>query len=134
MRSELFALLLRDTAELIRPLPVTMVFAHQKSSEIDPATHPHLNTILVLSDLTRLFETSPSLKTSSMTRPDHVTHKLAFYAAHILSTPSPVLRALAKELLQSALVYQRTSAQDGIQATTITSVRKEDNVTGIEEL
>jgi len=109
MNSTLFSLLLRDTVTLIRPLPVTMVSLHvTQSMEIDPTSHPHLNLILVLSDLSRLFELSPSRK-APHTKPNHVKHKLVFYAAHILSTPSPILWALAEEISQKTLAYEETS-------------------------
>lgn len=103
MNSTLFSLLLHDTSRLIRPLPVTMATSHTTPpKEIDPTSHPHLNLILVLSDLSRLFELCLSRKVSR----NHVTHKLMFYAAHVLSTPSPVLSALVEEIMQMTHIYE----------------------------
>jgi hypothetical protein len=63
-------------------------------------SYPQRLTLLALSDLTRLFE---SYRTGSNveTRPssNHVTHKLTFYAAHLLSGPHHRLVALAEECL-----------------------------------
>lgn len=99
MNSELFALLLRDAAHLIRPLPVTTISTEDtENPEIKLTSHPHLNAILVLSDLRKLFEASA--------RPHAVAHKLQFYAAHIVSIPSQILRSLAEEILARASGYQ----------------------------
>jgi hypothetical protein len=130
MNSKLFSLLLHDTVRLIRPLPVTTVPSHaMQSIGIDPTSHPHLNLILVLSDLSKVFELSPARKASHAI-PNHVTHKLMFYAAHILSTPSPVLCALVEEILQKTLAYEETS--DYIAA--IPAVKKEGRTVIIEEI
>ncbi|KAG6869226.1 hypothetical protein C0993_009090 [Termitomyces sp. T159_Od127] len=99
--SELFAVLLKDIAHLICPLPVTGVALGTQSEEYyDAASHPHLNTVLALSDLAKLFE-HPMNGTKS-----HVTHKLLFYAARIISTPSWILRTLAEDLAKRSAVYQ----------------------------
>lgn len=112
MNSELFAFLLRDTAYLIRPLPVTTLSIDQlHSPDIDIASHPHLNSVLVLSDLTKLFTASQSDKKIT-SKPNHITHKLLFYAAHILSTPSPILRRLVEELLEWSSTHQQTVSGD----------------------
>jgi hypothetical protein len=108
MNSKLFSLLLRDTIRLIRPLPVTTFPPPAAQIDIDPTSHPHVNPILVLSDLSRVFEVSLSHR-KDRTEQNHVTHKLMFYAAHILSTPSTYLYALVEEILQTALVYGETS-------------------------
>jgi hypothetical protein len=110
VNSKSFALLLHDAVMLIRPLPVTMIGSVvTRPTEIDPTSHPHLNAILVLSDVSKLFQLAPSHKATSNARTNHVTHKLMFYAAHILSTPSSVLLALAEELTQKALSYEESS-------------------------
>ena len=108
MNSKLFSLLLSDAARLIRPLPVTTVpseTAH--STEINPTSHAQLNVILVLSDLSKLFEYYPPSKVLR-TEPNLVMHKLMYYAAHILSTPPSVFCALVEDIL----VWQKTSAYE----------------------
>lgn len=102
MNSKLFSLLLRDTMVLIRPLPITTILPHDtQSTGLDTASHPHLNLILVLSDLSRVFD-SVSCK-SSHTVSNHIIHKLMFYVAHVLSTPSLIFCALVEEILQKNL-------------------------------
>jgi len=103
IHNELFSLLLRDASTLIQPLAVTAVH----TNPIDPATHPHVNLVLMLSDLARLFE-----REGNNQKPSHVVHKLLFYAAHVLSTPSPVLRALALQLRETASAYSTESSED----------------------
>ncbi|KAF8661330.1 hypothetical protein AX16_001426 [Volvariella volvacea WC 439] len=82
---ELFSILLGDVAELLQPLPVVAV-GDGVPDEADIASHPHAKTLYVVSDLVGLFEGRKS-----------VCHKLVFYAAHIMSTPSLVLRSVSEE-------------------------------------
>lgn len=104
MSSELFAVLLKDIAHLIRPIPVITIALRTPSEEYyDAASHPHLNTVLALSDLAKLYE-----RPVNGTKKSHVTHKLLFYAAHIISTPSWILRALAQDLAKLSAAYQAT--------------------------
>ncbi|KAG6813874.1 hypothetical protein H0H92_006281 [Tricholoma furcatifolium] len=108
VNSGLFAVLLKDAARLLRPLPVTSVPASPPSRDyFDPTNHPHSNAVLALSDLTKLFEgTSKGVKKS------HVTQKLLFYAAHILSTPSEILGVITEELVDRSMAYQVTTDTD----------------------
>jgi hypothetical protein len=128
MNSKLFSLLLHDTVRLIRPLPVTTPSLATQTTEINPISHPHLNLILTLSDLRRVFEVSLSQRKSHVEQ-NHVTHKLMFYAAHILSTPSPVLCALVEEILQRTLAYEETS-----NVPVSPPVKRESRVAIIEEI
>jgi hypothetical protein len=106
MTSDLFSLLLRDTAHLLEPLRVTQVEFVPKTSEeaIVPDSHPHIKPILVLSDLKGLF---------LATKSNHINHKLFFYAAHIASTPSAILQVLVEEMRARAEIY-RAEADDKI--------------------
>jgi len=87
-----FPVLMRDTSTLLRPVAVVPLI----HNEVDES-HPNRNPILyVLSDLHQLFQPrsqAPSSKHSP------VAQKLVFYAAHVLSTPSLVLRSLADDLV-----------------------------------
>jgi hypothetical protein len=116
MTSELFALLLRDVSQLIKPLPVTTLLPQPSPTEIDPSSHPHVNLIMVFSDLTTLFEASASQRANSQTNLNHVAMKLLFYASQTLSTPSPVFRALAQEVLERSLTYQMVVADMAVEA------------------
>ncbi|EPQ56637.1 hypothetical protein GLOTRDRAFT_28595, partial [Gloeophyllum trabeum ATCC 11539] len=106
MRPKLFALLLRDTARLMRPSRVIEVQPPEAGNDtVLLGTHPNANVFRVFSDLALLFEnknvTSPAAprhaNTKPKPKPNHVTHKLTFYSAHVLSTPSFILDALANE-------------------------------------
>ncbi|KAG6821468.1 hypothetical protein H0H93_010192 [Arthromyces matolae] len=107
--SELFAILLQDAAHLIRPLNVTLIpSAPSQSKEYyDTTSHPHLNIVAALSDLTVLYERSITGKPKT-----GVAHKLLFYAAHILSTPPHILRTLSKELAERSLFFQARASDD----------------------
>ena len=93
-----------DAARLIRPLPVVeLPNPLIRNADVELTSHPHINSILVLSDINRLFEATPRDKKRAM---NHVAPKLLFYAAHILSTPSPILQAVAQELVKGASTYK----------------------------
>jgi hypothetical protein len=63
-------------------------------------SHPQRLALLAISDLIRLFETYQAGSNAEI-RPsnNHITHKLTFYAAHLLSTPSHRFATLAEESL-----------------------------------
>jgi len=104
MNPELFGFLLGDAARLIRPLPVTELPNQPiRNSDVPLTSHPHINPILVLSDMTKLFEATSRDQKRAM---NHVSPKLLFYAAHILSTPSSILQAVAQELVKRASTYK----------------------------
>lgn len=112
MTSDLFSLLLRDSSRLVKPLLVTQVACvaadAMLSEKTISATHPHSMPILVLSDLFSIFANGQD--DTSQDKPkgpkhNHVCHKLIFYAAHILSTPSVILNGLADEMTMRAKEY-----------------------------
>ncbi len=47
------------------------------------------------------------------TKPNHIVHKLTFYAAHILGTPGPMLRVLADEATMRAKTLENEARQAG---------------------
>ncbi|KAG5353567.1 hypothetical protein C0989_005540 [Termitomyces sp. Mn162] len=130
--SDLFAILLKDTTHMVCPLPVTAVALRSESEEyFDVASHPHLNLVLALSDLTKLFQCP-----TTGAKKSHVTYKLLFYAAHILSTPSDTLRVLAEELAERSAAYQtdRLELESEFQGGTGKYKRQEGRVPVIEEV
>ncbi|KAJ3817361.1 hypothetical protein F5880DRAFT_1493074, partial [Lentinula raphanica] len=94
-----FSVLMQDTATLLRPQPIATAVA----VTADVPSHPNRNTVYALSDLHRLFTISLGGKgekgeQAKGEKGAHVAHKLLFYSAHVLSTPSVVLRSVADEV------------------------------------
>ena len=105
MTNELFSLLLRDAGLLLTPRFVTELTTSpdpMTKSETMVRSHPHSISILALSDLYDMFSVDDDKKGTGHRKGNHITHKLIFYAAHILSTPSVVLRALVQEMIGKA--------------------------------
>ncbi|KAG6909351.1 hypothetical protein DXG01_000951 [Tephrocybe rancida] len=111
--SRLFSVLLKDTACLTRPSAVTtfQAAAQPCDEEYDTVSHPHSNIVLALSDLTTLFSDP-----SAGGKKTHVSHKLFFYAVHILSTPTAILRAIADELTAHSDTYLLRAEDDAALA------------------
>ena len=114
MTNELFSLLLRDAALLLTPLFVTELTTASGStarSETMVRSHPHSISIRALSDLYDMFSVEcgqdNDKKRIGNHRGNHITHKLIFYAAHILSTPSDVLRTLVQEMIDKAKMMEK---------------------------
>lgn len=110
MTSNLFSLLLRDAAHLLEPMRIIQVESSAEAQDTVPGSHPHIGPILVLSDLNELFS-SGSHGYQTPTKRNHIAHKLVFYAAHIASTPSVILRRLVEEMSTRANIY-RAEADD----------------------
>lgn len=97
MSNTLFSLLLRDAAFLLTPISVTELTGSTANSETMARSHPHSTSVLALSDLYDVFSNEDGDKAEN-----HITHKIIFYAAYILSTPSVVLRGLVQEMMDEA--------------------------------
>ncbi|KAJ3768433.1 hypothetical protein FB446DRAFT_650441 [Lentinula raphanica] len=103
-----FSVLMQDTATLLRPLPIGVVSSSSISASI--SSNPSISSSSSPSVLTPPSPSSPpGLTPSTPSSPStsspsssaagaHVTHKLLFYTAHVLSAPSGVLRAVADEV------------------------------------
>ncbi|KAK1228466.1 hypothetical protein PQX77_008484 [Marasmius sp. AFHP31] len=86
------SILLRDAAHLIRSRPPIVLLSQSEFGAPEPGyadieSQPNRYLVCVLSDLQHIYATSK-----------HITHKLLFYASHILSTPSAVFQSLAVDL------------------------------------
>jgi len=113
MTSDLFSLLLRDAAHLLEPMRITQVESSAEAQDIVPGSHPHIGPILVLSDLNELFLARPgSHGCRVQMKSNHINHKLVFYAAHIASTPTIILRGLVEEVSNRADIYLAEAAID----------------------
>jgi len=97
MSNALFSLLLRDAAFLLTPIFVTELAGSTSNSETMARSHPHSTSVLALSDLFDVFSIEDGDKAEN-----HITHKINFYAAYIMSTPSVVLRGLVQEMMDEA--------------------------------
>ncbi|KAL1945141.1 hypothetical protein VTO73DRAFT_2761 [Trametes versicolor] len=149
MNSQFFSLLLKDTALLLRPATVT-VLPEPKSalSSADLEAHPSANALRVFSDLAEFFTesptldrasggTAPSAQPKSKPKPNHVVHKLTFYAAYLLDTPAPMLRVLADEATMRANALEKEAkqaAQSGGQSINRVGQRPSQGGARIEEL
>lgn len=92
------SVLLEDVAKLVRPRRIITTESFPSGEKEKPGTfgadHPFSTTIMVLSDMSSLFSDSSIVAC----RRSPIVMKLTFYAAHILSTPSSHLHALADEI------------------------------------
>lgn len=91
--------LLEDVAKLVRPRRITVTeysSGEQEETGVLATDHPFATTIMVISDMSSLFGTYMD-SSAVASRRSHIVMKLTFYAAHILSTPSSHLHALADE-------------------------------------
>ncbi|PPQ62896.1 hypothetical protein CVT24_006294 [Panaeolus cyanescens] len=110
--SELFALLLEDTAELLSPMKVIEESTPSlgSSSISDYSSHPHSKALRVLSDIYHLFslrgEDMGSSAAPESKRSQHVTQKLVFYSGYVLSTPSGILNGLVANIRMVARRYE----------------------------
>ncbi|KAG2150289.1 uncharacterized protein EDB93DRAFT_1240313 [Suillus bovinus] len=86
--TESLSVLLHDLSIIVRPRLVVATSSDNSSL----SDHQSVALLAALSDLSGLF--APR----SVGVPSHIQMKLIFYAAQVLSTPQPALRALANEL------------------------------------
>ncbi|KAH7922320.1 hypothetical protein BV22DRAFT_1106691 [Leucogyrophana mollusca] len=108
MNAKLLSLLLRDVATILDPRRVTLVTSHKEHS-VPSEIRADFAPGLALSDMARLFEPAQARANASAPRHHHVAMKLTFYAAHLLSVPPTLMRALADEVrARSEFVEQET--------------------------
>ncbi|KAF9246575.1 hypothetical protein BU15DRAFT_85322 [Melanogaster broomeanus] len=99
INAEIMLVLMEDVEKLVRPRRVTIAEHSLRRGERVPtltADHPTATTIMAVSDVASLFKLPT--ESSTVSQRSHVVMKLTFYAAHLLSTPSFVLHALADEV------------------------------------
>jgi hypothetical protein len=120
------SVLLQDASILMRPHSVTEI-PNGPDAEKSMHSHPSSSCLLVLSDIAALF--------ARASKHTHVGHKLVFYAAHLMSTPSFVLSVLADELSERAKLMIAESNPPNTRApATPASVSGKGTVPKIEEL
>ncbi|KAH8103826.1 hypothetical protein BXZ70DRAFT_665420 [Cristinia sonorae] len=100
-----FAALLRDASKLIRPPLVTEEASDTDDDRNHHSSYPHHHISSALNDLASLFAPTSTRK------PTHISHKLTFYAARVLVTPSPILHMLAAELAARADRIEREGVE-----------------------
>jgi hypothetical protein len=64
-------------------------------------SHPSLSSLLMLSDIFKLFESRQRRSAEN-----HVTMKISFYAAHVMSTPSSILRSVSDEIIARSKILE----------------------------
>lgn len=105
-------------------------------------SHPSAWAILVLSDLSKLFEpSSPHKEGAANQRQNHITLKISFYAAQIISTPPVILSGLSEELRSRSKAVERDVVpsmaivrEAGPAASSRTDGTKQPRTPKIEEL
>jgi hypothetical protein len=78
-------------------------------------SHPSLSSLLMLSDIFKLFE---SRQRRSAERQNHVTMKISFYAAHVMSTPSSILRSVSDEIIARSKILEGRAVSTPSNTTT----------------
>jgi hypothetical protein len=127
MDSAFFATLLRDAANLLRPIRVSEVPSPPSKGNDQPSnlsasyihSHPLRNALLVLSDLYQIFGLSVRTNSDGPRQLNHVAQKLIFYAAHIVSTPPTALTALSQEVLIQSKVFEAEAQQGHLSQTSL---------------
>ncbi|RPD65186.1 hypothetical protein L226DRAFT_501974 [Lentinus tigrinus ALCF2SS1-7] len=134
MDSKFFSLLLQDTAHLLRPAKMAVISSASDDPGQNLEDHRSANALRVLSDLAVLFGERGT--TNINAKPNHVVHKLMFYAAYVLSTPAPMLRVLADEATLRAKTLESESARAGFSSGRASVRRVQPDAGGprIEEL
>ncbi|KAF9232594.1 hypothetical protein BU15DRAFT_54862, partial [Melanogaster broomeanus] len=96
INTKIMLVLMEDVEKLVRPRRVTKGREGADSDGRSPQCDNKLSTIMAISDVASLFKLPT--ESSAVSQRSHVVMKLTFYAAHLLSTPSFVLHALADDV------------------------------------
>ncbi|KAH7885856.1 hypothetical protein F5I97DRAFT_2023344 [Phlebopus sp. FC_14] len=114
--AKIIILLLRDVAHVVRPRKVIVSerpLSGPERARSFTTEHPSATALMALSDTAFLFRSpidtdgSPSPPAVALQQ-NHVTMKLTFYAAHLLSTPPFSLHQLADEII----IYSKNVERD----------------------
>ena len=107
----------KDSAALLRTATV-IVIASRDAATRDLEERASANALRVLSDIAALStEVQDSTRHCSTSgpaqkvKPNHVVHRLMFYAAHTVGTPRPMLRVLADEASMRAMSFEKEAKQ-----------------------
>ncbi|EAU90306.2 hypothetical protein CC1G_08988 [Coprinopsis cinerea okayama7 len=127
---DLFSALLQDASQLMSPKSIT----HVSTCPSDLLSQPHQLPLLVLSDMHQFVATGLAKRRISHSL-RHLAHKLVFYAAHVITMPTPILRGLAHELKQKSTAFRADSkAQKQLKAALAVTSRGPQQSNGIEDL
>ncbi|TCD69468.1 hypothetical protein EIP91_007594 [Steccherinum ochraceum] len=114
--AESFTVLLRDASTLFRPHLVAQLPSETEDSTSNAAAAPN-HVSRALNDISMLFQPPPQDASHTPGPKDtHVSHKLTFYAARILTTSTSVLRMLADEIAARASQVEREGLDAGKKA------------------
>ncbi|KAK7019915.1 hypothetical protein R3P38DRAFT_2971182 [Favolaschia claudopus] len=105
---QLLALLMRDAASLLRP-----------SLVVDAESHLHIQALRAFGDMHALFQTRV-----------HVAHKIAFYAAFVVS--SPTVRTAATELERGVAVREAQSQADKVEWERVQQPKAQEKASKVE--
>ena len=106
------------------------VVASRDNATGDLEEHPSANALRLFSDIAAVFTEAqdnrdhhPTSGPPQKAKPNHILHKLTFYAAHVLGTPGPMLRVLADEASMRAMSFEKEAKQLG-QNTSVGEVKR----------
>jgi hypothetical protein len=91
-------------AQLLHPQTVTVLDAGERppGDGYDYWSHASLSTALALSDLSWLYKLPPGVRENK--KEYSLSHKIAFYIAHVFATPVGFLRSLSRDLEAQARI------------------------------
>lgn len=93
--------MLEDASIILRPRVVTevgVVMEPDRLGNIAPESHPNESVLRVLSDMARLYGHGDLVRSTPKRRDKVTSHKLVYYAAHVVCVPAMTLRVLADEV------------------------------------
>lgn len=116
--SDVFSLILEDASIILRPRVVTEVkgvIESDGSGNVTPDSHPNETVLRVLSDMARLYGYGDFGRSARKGRDAATSHKLEYYAAHVVCVPAMTLRVLADEVFARSKLMVLESCGGGEQ-------------------
>ena len=124
---------------ILRPRAVVEVKAEMETDEsgnITPDSHLNEMVLRVLSDMARLYGYGSSGESTQERRDTAISHKLRFYAAHVVCVSAATLRVLADEVsARSKLIILESGGEqtEGVSSSSTRTTPARPRTT-IEEL
>lgn len=108
MEPALMVILLQDAAVLLRAPAVIEIPDSTATDKGGSHSAPDIKALSMISDIFNL-ERSVLKSRGDSKQDNHITHKLVFYAAHLLSTSRPALVSLSDDATARANRYKESA-------------------------